>query len=309
MHITNPPADINSSITILGINEYPLYLVKGSTGAAIFEGGTGPMGPVVAGQVKGLDVDTASVRQIVIPHAHPDHVMAVPHLRNLFPAAEVVAGETAAGILANEKAVGFFTKMDDAVSESLLRDGKITEEQRRGPLPEPTIAVDRTLEEGDTIDVGGTAFTVLATPGHSECSLSFHDPKGGVLIASDALPYYFPTEDVFWPNYFASYDDYVGSMKRLKDLRAEVLCLGHHGAVPGADAVTAFMDRAVAATEAYHARIVEEARAGHSVREIAERLGADVHAKSQLMPLDFFQKNCGLMVKLSLKHAGIEGGK
>jgi len=305
MFIKNPPVRIADSLAMLGLNEYPMYLVSGDGAAAVFEGGAGPVGPVVAGQIDGIGIDPAQVRQIVVPHAHPDHVMAVPRLRELFPEAEVLASQPAAAVMANEKAIGFFTKMDDAVSESLVRDGTITEDQRRGPLPEPTIAVDRTIGEGDTIDVGGTALKVLATPGHSECSLSFHDAAGGVLIASDAVPYYFPAEDVFWPNYFTSYADYLASLRRLKDLGAEVLCLGHHGAVQGADAVAAFLDRAIAATEAYHERIVRDAKAGKPVREIAEQLGAEVHAKTQLLPLDFFQKNCGLMVKLSMKHAGI----
>ncbi len=38
---------------------------------------------------------------------------------------------------------------------------------------------------------------------------------------------------------------------------------------------------------------------------IAEGLGAEIHEKKPLLPLDFFQKNCGLLVKLSLQHEGI----
>ncbi len=301
----NPPVEVTDSTVMLGINEYPMYLVQGDGAAALFEGGSGPMGLVVRGQIEQLGIDVETVRQLIVPHAHPDHVMALPMLRELFPRAEVLASEAAAAVLANAKAVGFFTKMDDAVTESLLRDGIISEAQRRGPLAEPTIAVDRTLSEGDTIDVGGKTFDVLATPGHSECSLSFHHAASGLLMASDAVPYYFPAEDVFWPNYFTGYTDYLASIRRLRQLDAEALCLGHHGAVRGADAVAQFLDRAAAAVEAYHGRIVDAARAGQSVRQIAEQLGTEVYQRTQLMPLDFFQKNCGLMVKLSLKHAGV----
>jgi hypothetical protein len=58
-------------------------------------------------------------------------------------------------------------------------------------------------------------------------------------------------------------------------------------------------------TKAYHARIVDAAKAGQTVREIAATLGAEVYEKTPLMPLDFFQKNCALLVKQSLKHEGI----
>ena len=90
-----------------------------------------------------------------------------------------------------------------------------------------------------------------------------------------------------------------------RELGAEVICMGHHGAVTGAEDVRTFFGRMIAATEQYHGRIIEAARAGKSVREIAEALGAEIHAKSKLLPPDFFQKNCALLVKQSLKHEGI----
>ena len=60
-----------------------------------------------------------------------------------------------------------------------------------------------------------------------------------------------------------------------------------------------------AATQRYHERILEAHQAGKSVRQIAEELGAEVYQKTQLLPLDFFQKNCGVLVKQSLKHEGV----
>ena len=38
---------------------------------------------------------------------------------------------------------------------------------------------------------------------------------------------------------------------------------------------------------------------------VAERLGSEIYAKTQLLPLDFFQKNCSLLVKQSLAHEGL----
>jgi len=306
MLITKPPVEIDDALLMLGSTEYPLYLVKGDGECAIFEGGTGPMGPLLHEQLSEFGIVPDSIRRVVIPHAHPDHVMAVPFLRGFLRQAEVLASEAAAATLANEKAVGFFSKIDGAITESLLRDGTIREEHRPEPLAEMKIAVDRTIGEGEAVEVGGRSFRVLATPGHSECGLSFHDAAAGVLLISDAAPYYFPEDDSCWPVYFTSYTDFLDSMRRLADLGAEILCLGHHAVVQGAGEVAAFFERSIAATEAYHRRIVDEANAGRTVREIAEQLGTEVYAKTKLLPLDFFQKNCGLMVKLSLKHEGIE---
>ena len=73
----------------------------------------------------------------------------------------------------------------------------------------------------------------------------------------------------------------------------------------GADDVRAYFSGAIAATEDYHRRIVAEARAGKTPRQIAEQLGSEVYERTQLLPLDFFQKNCGILVKQSLRHEGI----
>ena len=90
---------------------------------------------------------------------------------------------------------------------------------------------------------------------------------------------------------------------------AEALHLLKQQRPHGADAVRAYFSGALAATQGYHERIVGETRAGRPPREIAEQLGSEVYARTQLLPLDFFQKNCGLLVKQSLRHAGLAADK
>jgi glyoxylase-like metal-dependent hydrolase (beta-lactamase superfamily II) len=185
--------------------------------------------------------------------------------------------------------------------------GLIDQSQRRPAMTESTISIDRVLKRDDRIEVDeGVFYRVLETPGHSDCSLSFHDPGNHVLIISDASGYYMPEHDWWWPNYFTDYAAYLDSIKRLSEIGAQVLCLSHNGVIQGADEVAAYFQGAIAATEAYHGRIADEAKSGKSVREIAGGLGSDVYEKTQLMPLEFFQKNCGILVKNSLRHEGIE---
>ena len=306
MLIQNPPVEITPGMLMLGTNEYPLFLYRGRSGGTIFEGGIGAMGPVLGRQLDGLGIARDFVKQAVITHAHPDHVMAVPMFREMFPAVTILASGAAAATLSAEKAVAFFSRIDAALTGALLKTGRITEADRPRPLAEPRIRVDRVIKEGDAIGVDeGTAFTVLETPGHSDCSLSFHEPARGILIISDAAGYYLPRQNDWWPNYFTGYAAYVDSMKRLAGLGAEVLCLSHNGVITGGEDVRAFLAGAIAATEAYHRRIVDETEAGKRAREIAEQLGSEIHEKTPLLPLDFFQKNCALLVKQSLRAAGL----
>ena len=310
MLMNDPPVEIAPNLLMLGTNAYPLFLCKGEREGTLFEGGTGAMGPVLRRQLEMLGIEKSLITQLVVTHAHPDHVMAVPLCREMFPGITVLASAPAAAVLSAGKAIALFRQVDEALTGSLLKAGLITDEDHPHALAEDRIAVDRIIKEGDAIAVADdVAFTVLETPGHSDGSLSFHEPGGGVLIISDATGYYMPEHDAWWPNYFSGYGAYLDSMTRLAGLGAEVLCLSHNGVITGAEDVRAYFDGAMAATEAYHRRIVDEAKAGKSVRQIAEELGAEVHEKTQLLPLEFFQKNCGLLVKQSLRHEGLEPEK
>jgi len=302
MLIKDPPVEIAEGVRMLGTNEYPVFLVTDADEGAIFEGGVGAAGSLVKEQLAGLDVPTGIVKQIIVTHAHPDHVMAVPAFREMFSEATVCASKVAAGTLAVEKAVRFFAKIDGMLTEALIKAGSIKDKHRPEPLAEKQIAVDKILADGDTVTVGRRNFDVLATPGHSDCSLSFYESATCLAIISDATGYYIPDCGYFWPNYFADYGAYIESIRRLAALGAETVCLSHNAVVKGAEAVKAYFDGAAAAAEAYHERIVAETTAGKAPDEISRQLGIEVHEKTQLLDVEFFQKNCELLVKQSVKY-------
>lgn len=306
MLINNPPLEIAENIWMLGTAQYPVFLLKGRTQGAIVEGGIGPVGPIVLGQLDAMGVARDYVRQLVVTHAHPDHVMAVPLWRDSFPEIAVIASKAGAKTMAAEKAISLFCRLDDALAAGLAERGMIPGDCRRPDLAEMAIAVDRVVGHGDRVSVDGIELDVLATPGHSDCSLSFHDPATGTLFVSDATGYYLPEADYWWPNYFVDYGVYLDSMCRLSTVGARVLCLAHNTSVRDTDAVADYFDRAIAATEEYHGRIVDEITGGKTIRQLAEQLGSEVYEKAPLFPLDFFQKNSGMLVKISLKHEGIE---
>jgi glyoxylase-like metal-dependent hydrolase (beta-lactamase superfamily II) len=300
--------EVAERLWMLGTAAYPLYFVQGREEGAIIEGGIRALGPLLLGQLDQLGVGPQFVRQLVITHAHPDHVMAAGLLRERFPALRVLASPAAAAALASEKTLAFFLQIDAALAASLCRSGAIGEADLPPPGSAAPIMVDRIVQEGDVIEVEDVAWNVLATPGHSDCSISLHDARRGVLVISDASGYYMPQRDAWWPNYFSDYRAYQASLERLRALEAEVLCLSHNGVVSGRDRIRAYFDGALAATVAYHQRIVAEIGAGKAARQLAEELGAEIHAHSGVLPVEFFQKNCALLVKQSLRYAGTSPG-
>ncbi len=108
MIISNAPTKITDRFWMLGTSAYPIYLFQGNDQLTLFEGGIGAMGPMLREQFSELGFQWDSLRQLVITHAHPDHVMAVPLIQQIAPRAQVMASEVAAATLANEKAVSFF---------------------------------------------------------------------------------------------------------------------------------------------------------------------------------------------------------
>jgi glyoxylase-like metal-dependent hydrolase (beta-lactamase superfamily II) len=265
------------------------------------------VGPVLFRQLGELGLGAEYVRQVVITHAHPDHVMAVPLLRDRFPQIKVLASQPAAAALATEETLTLFRQLDEALTSFLVRSGTISDADLIRSAGAGPITVDRIVGEGDVVDVEDIAWTVLATQGHSDCSICLHDPRRHLLVISDATGYYMPQRGAWWPCYFSDYGAYVASIERLQALEAEILCLSHNGAIQGREDVRAYFDGALAATRDYHQRILEAIRSGKAVRQLAEELGSAIHAHTGFLPLEFFQKNCGLLVKQSLRHEGLAG--
>jgi len=105
-----------------------------------------------------------TVEQILLTHAHIDHVGAVAAMKRHF-------------------GVGVALHPADQPTYDLLP----MQAQWTGmPAPEP-FTIERSLVSGEKIDCLGREMQVLFTPGHSPGSVSFYLPEEGKVIAGDAL--------------------------------------------------------------------------------------------------------------------------
>jgi len=306
MLITQVPYQLSERFWMLGNAAYPIYLYASAEQTSVLEGGISALGPVLVEQIDSRRLAPSGLAKLVVTHAHPDHVMAIPFLRQKYPDLKVVASQAAADTLSNPKALTAFAQIDNALAQALHEAGQL-DHSAAAPSDDPRLfAVDQIVREGDAIEVAPeVTFQVLETPGHSPCSISLFEPAKRYLVVSDATGYWIPADDYWWPNYFSDYAAYVASMERLSGLGVEVLCLSHNAAITGAEEIGDYFRRAIEATRAYHQRIIDEINRGRSVRQLAEELGREVYEKTQLLPLEFFQKNCGVLVKQSLRHEGI----
>ena len=104
------------------------------------------------------------VKQIVVTHAHIDHIASAQSLKQI----------TGAPILYNKEDLPLVAIMDQQAELFGLA------------VPEVK-APDHSPAEGEIVTAGELKATVMHTPGHSEGSLCLYLPSEGLLIAGDTL--------------------------------------------------------------------------------------------------------------------------
>jgi glyoxylase-like metal-dependent hydrolase (beta-lactamase superfamily II) len=82
----------------------------------------------------------------------------------------------------------------------------------------PGTDVERTVEDGDEIDLGDRVFRVLHTPGHSSGSISLFEEETGILIAGDVI-YEGP---LFSHHQGGNVSDYRNTLQRLSAMIPEL---------------------------------------------------------------------------------------
>ena len=104
------------------------------------------------------------IAQIVITHAHIDHVGAVASL----------VDEYACPVVMHPEAEPMLEQLPNQALMMGVRFGKVP-------------AVDGYIEDEEVIRVGELSFSALYTPGHAPGHLAFYAPGEGLVISGDAL--------------------------------------------------------------------------------------------------------------------------
>jgi glyoxylase-like metal-dependent hydrolase (beta-lactamase superfamily II) len=109
-------------------------------------------------------------------------------------------------------------EVPDELITQLPHPGYQPDDYRVTPA-EPT----RIVDEGDVIDLGNRQFEVLHLPGHSPGGIGLWEAKTGVLFSGDTVydgPLLDQGED-------ADIQDYIRSMRRLRDMPVRIVHGGH----------------------------------------------------------------------------------
>lgn len=154
---------------------------------------------------------------IALTHAHRSHLGGLAQLKRL-SGALVHAHEWEADIIAGERlAQPVSMRPSGPLATYPMRIGLALGRPKHPPCP-----VDRGLAEGDQVG----PLRVLHIPGHTPGSLAFHFEQRGVLVVGDAVASW-PRVDAGWPGFNLNEGQYRESLKRLAQVEAEVVAVGH----------------------------------------------------------------------------------
>jgi glyoxylase-like metal-dependent hydrolase (beta-lactamase superfamily II) len=191
------------------------YLVLDETITVIDAGNPGSGARILAA-VRELGRAPEDVRDIVITHAHIDHVGGLPELQQQVPARTAI----------------HFAEARDLETAEPLPNPFVNPVLGRLFAPyliwnDPGCArVDLPVADGDELPVFG-GLRVVHAPGHTPGSISLHFPAKGVLIVGDAMQFRFGR--LMLPHRLFTKDLLLASesVQKLARLEFETLCFSH----------------------------------------------------------------------------------
>ena len=209
------PFRIAGSLYYVGASDVASYLLVTPQGMILLDGGYAETAPQIEKNIATLGFKLTDVKILLVGHAHPDH-----------------AGGLAA--LKHDSGAAFYA-MDKEV-EPLEHEGRGTFYRGDRKLFE-SIHVDRVLQDGDAVSLGGVTLTAHLTAGHTPGCTTWSarlvdggKPHDVVILCQISLPGN-PTL-VNDPNYPEIPADFTRTFALLKTLSCDVF-LSEHGSVFG----------------------------------------------------------------------------
>ncbi len=209
-----PGFRVVGNLYYVGTHDLASFLITTEEGHILINSGYASSAPMIRDNIETLGFDITDIEIITTAHSHNDHVGALAELKYLS---------------------GAETHMHENDLPMLVSGGD--DDYRypggRGLLFEP-IAVDHMINDGDTIELGGTVLTVHLHAGHTKGSISFsmEVEEGGrsydVLLANMGTV----NDNVnltHMPGYPEIVDDYENTFASQKAMNPDIWLASHAG--------------------------------------------------------------------------------
>ncbi len=219
----NKPEQVAEGVYIVGGPQITdgrdccVYLVDGGTELALVDTGLGYSTRAILGNIEKLSLDNSLLKYIIVTHGHIDHIGGL-HYFHQERGAQVVCHELDSSAVSGD-------------NPKLTAAWYYRVNYRHVP-------VDRLLT-GDTEDVvvGNTVLHCLHTPGHTPGGISpYLDVKGTRILFGQDI------HGPFDPSWGSNMKLWRESMRKLINLKADILCEGHFGIYQPANKVRNYIE-------------------------------------------------------------------
>ena len=205
-HAAFPGFKIAGNLYYVGTADLAVYLIRTPQGNILINGDFAEDVPTIRKSIEGLGFKYGDTKIVLISHAHGDH----------------------------DEGVGIIQK--DTGAQVMVMEGDVADVQSTAP-GRPGAKVNRTLKDGDKVELGGSTLVAHLTPGHTKgCTTwTMRVDEGGktlnaVIVGSPNVnPGYVLVGN---KNYPTIAQDYEKTFKVLNSLPVD-LFLGAHGAYFG----------------------------------------------------------------------------
>lgn len=160
---------------------------------------------------------------ILLTHSHYDHVSGVSPLKRVWPDAQVISAAHAAKVFEKPNAVKTMKKLNRAAAHSFKKSQFFRNDFK-------FLHTQRTVGEGDVIDMGELKFTVLETPGHTWDTIAFWCPEESFLISNETMGVYASKTEMA-TECLVSCRKALEFIYRARELNPQKMLMPHYGMV------------------------------------------------------------------------------
>jgi len=167
--------------------------------------------------IKGDGIDPSAIKRVIMTHTHLDHIGCLPEILESIPQAELwVHREEAVPLEQGDERTVYGMDMFKSMCQAQygIKPGAFR------------FQVDRKLEGGASLEIGGMTWDVVHIPGHSSGSIALFNADGKILIPGDTV----------YADYAIGRFDLHGaggpqlrdSLKTLSEMDVSILLPGHN---------------------------------------------------------------------------------
>ncbi len=210
-------------------------LIIGEEKTAVLDCGMAFCGNQLVENIKKELSEQGNLDYIIISHSHYDHIGGMPYLKKAWPKAKVIGAQHAKEVLQKNTALKTIRELSQKALESYQNSdqfGDVVFQLQNSDLNyrDEDLTVDDVVKENDLIHLGGTNISVLETPGHTDCSLSFYMQPDDIFFLAETMGCPVAEGEVM-TSMLKGYDKTLESIKKGQNVGAKIIVAPHYGKV------------------------------------------------------------------------------